>query len=140
MTKLEQGLSRLVRASAPKSSSGVDGTIALSPVPRIGTANDVRLSALVGLFVFVFISIASQIQVIDTSKRRVLFTWPVTSQHPGDAAFDESSSRLFIGTRTPAEMIVMDSNSGREVAHLTTAEGMDGVYFDAGRKRVYVSG
>jgi len=37
-------------------------------------------------------------------------------------------------------MIVMDSKSGREVVHLTTAEGMDGVYFDAGRKRVYVSG
>jgi DNA-binding beta-propeller fold protein YncE len=93
-----------------------------------------------GTTLFVFISIASQLQVIDTNKRRVLFTWPVTSQHPGDAAFDESTSRLFIGTRTPPEMIVMDSKSGRQVAHLTTAEAMDGVYFDAGRKRVYVSG
>ena len=27
-----------------------------------------------------------------------------------------------------------------EVAHLPTAESMDGVYFDAGRRRVYVSG
>src|SRR5258707_5301211 len=82
----------------------------------------------------------NKLQVIDTKKREVLSTWPVTSQRPGDAAFDESTSRLFIGTRTPAEMIVMDSKSGREVAHLPTAEGMDGVYFDAGRKRVYVSG
>ena len=73
-------------------------------------------------------------------KSRPHFSWPVTSQHPGDAAFDESTSRLFVGTRTPAEMIVMDSKSGREVVHLTTAEGMDGVYFDAGRKRVHVSG
>ena len=40
----------------------------------------------------------------------------------------------------PAEMIAMDSKSGKEVADLPTAEGMDGVYFDAGRKRVYVSG
>jgi hypothetical protein len=48
--------------------------------------------------------------------------------------------RLFIGTRTPPEMIVMDSKSGKEVAHLPTADGMDGVYFDALRKRVYVSG
>jgi len=37
-------------------------------------------------------------------------------------------------------MVVMDSKSGKEVAHLPTPEGMDGVYFDAGRKRVYVSG
>ena len=93
-----------------------------------------------GTRLFVFISVANQVQVIDTNKRQVLSTWPVTSQHPGDAAFDESISRFFIGTRTPAEMIAMDSKSGKEVAHLPTAEGMDGVYFDAGRKRVYVSG
>jgi DNA-binding beta-propeller fold protein YncE len=93
-----------------------------------------------GKTLFVFVSIASKVQVIDTNKREVLSTWPVTSQHPGDAAFDESTSRLFIGTRTPAEMVVMDSKSGKEVAHLPTPEGVDGVYFDAGRKRVYVSG
>lgn len=89
---------------------------------------------------FVFVSIANTLQVIDTNKGGVLSTWPVTSQRPGDAAFDESTSRLFIGTRTPAEMVVMDSQSGKEIAHLPTVEGMDGVYFDVGRKRVYVSG
>jgi len=93
-----------------------------------------------GTTLFVFISIANQLQVVDTSKRKVLFTWPVSSQRPGDAASDESNFRLFIGTRTPAEMIVMDSKSGKEVAHLATAEGQDGVYFDRLHKRVYVSG
>jgi DNA-binding beta-propeller fold protein YncE len=93
-----------------------------------------------GRTLFVFISIANELQVIDTDKRVVLSTWPVTSQRPGDAAFDESTSRLFIGTRTPAEMIVMDSKSGKEIAHLPTPESMDGVYFDAKRKRIYVSG
>src|SRR5215469_738820 len=93
-----------------------------------------------GTTLFVFISIASQLQVVDTNKRHVVSTWKVTSERPGDAAFDESNSRLMIGTGTPPEMIVMDSRSGREIAHLTTAEGMDGVYFDARRKRIYVSG
>jgi len=93
-----------------------------------------------GKTLFVFVSIADKLQVIDTNKREVLSTWRVTSQRPGDAAFDESTSRLFLGTRTPAEMVVMDSKSGKEVAHLPMPEGMDGVYFDAGRKRVYVSG
>src|SRR6266851_3572562 len=64
-----------------------------------------------GTTLFVFVSIADQLQVIDTDKRKVLSTWPVTSQHPGDAAFDESASRLFIGTHSPAEMIAMDSKS-----------------------------
>jgi DNA-binding beta-propeller fold protein YncE len=93
-----------------------------------------------GKTLFVFVSIANKLQVIDTNKREVLSTWPVTSQRPGDAAFDESTARLFIGTRIPAEMVAMDSKSGKEVAHLPTPEGMDGVYFDAARKRVYVSG
>src|SRR5258706_5159412 len=93
-----------------------------------------------GTTLFVFVSIANQVQVIDTSKREVVATWPISSQRPGDAAFDESTSRLFIGTRTPAEMIAMDSKSGKEVVHLPTAEGQDGVYFDGPRKRVYVSG
>lgn len=93
-----------------------------------------------GTTLLVFISIANQLQVVDTSKRQVVSTWPISSQRPGDAAFDESTARLFIGTRTPAEMIVMDSKSGKEVVHLPAAEGMDGVYFDAERKRIYVSG
>jgi DNA-binding beta-propeller fold protein YncE len=93
-----------------------------------------------GTALFVFISIANQLQVVDTIKREVLSTWPISSQRPGDAAFDESNSHLFIGTRTPAEMIVMDSKSGKEVAHLPTVEGQDGVYFDGLHQRVYVSG
>src|SRR5438552_14937034 len=93
-----------------------------------------------GKTLFVFVSIANKLQVIDTKKREVLSTWTVTSQRPGDAAFDESTSRLFIGTRTPAEMVVMDSKAGKEIAHLPTAESTDGVYFDAGRKRIYVAG
>jgi DNA-binding beta-propeller fold protein YncE len=93
-----------------------------------------------GNTLFVFVSIASKLQVIDTNKRELVSTWPVSSQHPGDAAFDESTSRLFIGTRAPAEMVVMDSKSGKEIVHLPTPESMDGVYFDAARKRIFVSG
>jgi len=93
-----------------------------------------------GTTLFVFISIANQLQVVETDKREVVSTWPITSQRPGDAAFDESTSRLFVGTRAPAELIVMDSKSGKEVAHLPTADGQDGVYFDEVRQRVYVSG
>lgn len=34
----------------------------------------------------------------------------------------------------------MDLSSGKEVAHLPTVEGMDGVYFEVKHKRIYVSG
>ena len=93
-----------------------------------------------GKKLYVFVSIASRVQVIDTKKREVVSTWPVSSQRNGDGALDEKTHRLFLGTRTPPEMIAMDSETGKEEANLPTVEGMDGVYFDAARKRIYVSG
>jgi DNA-binding beta-propeller fold protein YncE len=93
-----------------------------------------------GNTLFVFISTASKIQVVDTKKREVVSTWPISSQRNGDGAFDEKHHRLLIGTRTPPQLIALDSQNGKEVASLPTVEGMDGVYFDAGHKRVYVSG
>jgi WD40 repeat protein len=93
-----------------------------------------------GKTLYVFVSSASKVQVVDTKKREVVSTWPTSSQRNGDGAFDEKTHRLFIGTRTPPQMIVMDSNTGKEVAALPTVEGMDGVYFNAAQKQVYVSG
>jgi DNA-binding beta-propeller fold protein YncE len=93
-----------------------------------------------GKTLYVFVSSVSKVQVVDTQKREVVSTWPVSSQRNGDGAFDEKTHRLFIGTRTPPQMIAMDSATGREVAKLPTVEGMDGVYFNAAQKRVYVSG
>ncbi len=93
-----------------------------------------------GKTLLVFVSAASKVQVVDTKKREVVSTWPVSSQRNGDGAFDEKTHRLFIGTRMPPRMIVMDSQTGKEVANLPTVEGMDGVYFDGEHKRVYVSG
>ena len=93
-----------------------------------------------GKTLFVFVSAVSKVQVVDTAKKEVVSTWPVSSQRNGDGALDESTHRLFIGTRTPPQMVVMDSQSGKEVTALPTVEGMDGVYFDAAHKRVYISG
>src|SRR6202162_6125480 len=84
-----------------------------------------------GKTLYVFISSTSKVQVVDTKKRQVVSTWPVSSQRNGDGAFDEKNRRLLIGTRTPPQMIAMDSETGKEVANLPTVEGMDGVYFDS---------
>jgi DNA-binding beta-propeller fold protein YncE len=89
---------------------------------------------------FVFVSVASKVQVVDTKKRAVVATWTVSSQRDGDGALEEKTQRLFIGTRTPPTMTVMDAASGKEIANLPTVEGMDGVYFNAAQKRIYVSG
>ena len=71
-----------------------------------------------GQTLFVFDNIASKIQVIDTKKRTMVSAWQVSSQRPGDGAFDEANHRLLIGTRMPPTMTVMDSTTGKEVASL----------------------
>jgi DNA-binding beta-propeller fold protein YncE len=93
-----------------------------------------------GQHLFVLVSVRNEVQTIDTRSRKVTATWPVSSEHPGDAALDEPLHRLLIGTHTPPKMIAMGSKNGKEMASLPTVEGMDGVYYDATRKRVYVSG
>ncbi len=93
-----------------------------------------------GKRLFCFVSVSSKIQVIDTRGRKVIATWPVSSQRAGDGAYDAASNRLFIGTRTPPQMIAMDADTGKEVSSLPTVDGMDGVHFDAKHRRVYVSG
>jgi DNA-binding beta-propeller fold protein YncE len=93
-----------------------------------------------GAKLFVFVSALSKIQVVDTENRKVVSSWPVSSQRNGDGALDEKTQRLFIGTRTPPQMIAMDSHTGEQVVTLPTVDGMDGVYFDSAHRRVYVSG
>ena len=130
---------------APRKDYGEVGVIDAKTDKHIG---DVKVEAhpsellldQAGKTLFVFVSAASKVQVVDTNKREVVSTWRVSSQRNGDGALDEKTHRLFIGTRTPPQMIVMDSQSGQQVASLPTVEGMDGVYFDAAQNRVYVSG
>jgi hypothetical protein len=93
-----------------------------------------------GKRLFCFVSPSSKIQVIDTKERKVIATWPVSSERPGDGAYDAIGNRLFIGTRKPPQMTAMDADSGKEVSALPTVDGMDGVSFDAKHRRVYVSG
>jgi DNA-binding beta-propeller fold protein YncE len=124
------------------------GQVAIIDARTNKTIGDVQVAAhpaellldKAGRNLFVFIPTPSSIQVIDTATNRVIETWPVTNQRPGDAAFDPLTHRLLVGTRTPPEMIVIDSENGKRIAGLPTGEGMDGVYFDESHHRVYVSG
>ena len=76
----------------------------------------------------------------DTRKRELLKSWPAHGDGAGDMSLDRARHRLFVGTRIPAEMTVYDSLSGKEIASLPGPETMDGVYYDADLKRIYMSG
>src|SRR5260370_30190502 len=83
---------------------------------------------------------ADLIYQFDTRKRELIKSWPARGDGAGDMALDPIRHRLFVGTRTPPEMTVYDSVSGKEVQSLPAPETMDGVHYDANLKRIYMTG
>src|ERR1700674_1314307 len=80
-----------------------------------------------------------QIAVIDP-KTRAVTRWPMKLEHNCPMALDEANHRLFVATHEPARLAVIDTTSGHSVATLPCVQDADDVYYDSGRKRVYVPG
>lgn len=80
-----------------------------------------------------------QIAVINR-KTGAITRWPMTLEHNFPMALDEADHRLFVATHEPARLAVFDTNSGRTIAELPCVQDADDIYFDSGRKRIYVPG
>jgi len=90
----------------------------------------------------IYVNIASKekISVIDRNTHQVS-DWALPGLKANfPMAIDEADHRLFIGTRKPARLAVLDTTSGKIVANLPSAGDMDDLYYDTGRKRIYVPG
>ena len=64
---------------------------------------------------------------------------------PGDKlnvamAFDEANHRLFVVTRNPGKLIVLNSDTGKVVASVPAVGMVDDMAYDAKQKRIYVAG
>jgi hypothetical protein len=91
--------------------------------------------------IFVNVPDAKQVAVVDRQSRRVIATWALKDfQANYPMALDETNHRLFIGCRSPARLVVLDTTSGRRVADLVIAGDTDDLFYDAARKRIYVAG
>jgi hypothetical protein len=55
-------------------------------------------------------------------------------------ALDETNHRLFVGTRSPAKLLVLDTETGKTVSSLDSSGDADDIFYDAKAKRIYVSG
>ena len=54
-------------------------------------------------------------------------------------ALDEERHCVFVGCRKPPAMIVLDSDSGKEIATVAIDGDADDVFLDAKRRRIYIS-
>src|ERR1700730_1057367 len=82
----------------------------------------------------------SLVAVIDTAKRTVISTWPLGEVRGNTPiALDDEKHRLFVVGRKPPRLVVLDSNSGKIIVTLPTAESTDEMLFDPVSKRIYVA-
>jgi hypothetical protein len=78
--------------------------------------------------------------VVDTDSNKVLHRYPVKlADRAYPLAVDEANRRLFLGCRKKPSVVVMDSESGKEVAQVDIPEDIDDLFYDARNRRLYAS-
>ncbi len=93
-----------------------------------------------GARIFVNIPAARKIAVVDRAKAAVVGSWKVEPRDNFPMALDEGHRRLFVVARKPAKLLVFDTESGRVVATLDAPGDADDVFYDAAKRRIYISG
>ena len=90
---------------------------------------------------FVNMTGANVIGVVDREKRAVVQTWPVTAGIENvPMQYDESTHRLFVATRKPSRLVVVNTDTGKEVTSVPTADSVDDMAYDAANHRIYLPG
>jgi len=91
--------------------------------------------------IYVNLPKSRKIAVLDRENDIVLTTWGTgMSFNNYPMALDEQNHRLFVVTRLPARLLVMDTSSGKTVQTLSAVGDCDDVFYDQSRKRIYASG
>ena len=86
-------------------------------------------------------SVGNTIAVVNRNQRKIVATWTLEgAQDNFPMALDEADHRLFIDCRTPPEVLVLDTDSGRIVSRVPSVSHADDIWYDAARKGIYVSG
>ena len=79
--------------------------------------------------------------VVDKATLKVLTTWPIKeAEQNAPLAFDEPNKRLFVVTRKPGKLIVLNAETGASVASFKAPERCDQVIWDAANRRIYALG
>jgi DNA-binding beta-propeller fold protein YncE len=90
----------------------------------------------------IYANIATKAKVVLIDRKTHTVTdWPLkTGKANYPMALDEADHRLFVVTRKPAQLVVLDTETGSTIASVPCVADADDVYFDTGRKRIYVPG
>lgn len=82
-----------------------------------------------------------KVAVVDRVAHSVVTSWGMGLTLGNYAmALDEADHRLFVVSRVPARLVVMDTATGKVVQKLAAVGDCDDIFWDASRKRIYATG
>jgi len=91
--------------------------------------------------IYVNLPKSRKIAVVDREAHSVVTTWGMGLTLGNYAmALDEADHRLFVVTRFPARLVILDTNSGKTVQKLVAVGDCDDIFLDVKRKRLYATG
>ena len=83
----------------------------------------------------------NEIAVVDKQAGKILTWWRVReARENAPMALDEADHRLFVVTRKPGMLLVLNADTGATVAHFPAPARADDVVWDASTQRIYVPG
>ncbi|MCU1247546.1 MAG: hypothetical protein JWQ49_575, partial [Edaphobacter sp.] len=94
-----------------------------------------------GSRIFVNLPRSRKIAVADRKTRAIVESWGTggpLANYP--MALDQQNHRLFVVTRFPARLIVLDTVQGKRIASLSAIGDCDDVFYDEQRHRIYAIG
>jgi DNA-binding beta-propeller fold protein YncE len=97
--------------------------------------------------IYINVTSANEIAVVDRQRRTVVARWPITRAKKNfSLALDETRHRLFVGCRNTDEhggisgaVVVIDTQTGNEIEVLPIGGWVDNMYFDPTSGRLYAS-
>ena len=95
----------------------------------------------IGPKIWINVTDKNNIAVVDKGAGKIVATWPFTAaEQNACAAYDDKTHRLFIVSRKPGKLVVINTDTGKTVATFPAPARTDQVIWDAANRRIYATG
>lgn len=88
--------------------------------------------------IFVNLPDAKAIAVVNMAGQQIA-SWPQAHSGNYAMALDNETSRVFVVFRNPAKLVALAKDTGAVIAETDTCGDVDDLFFDARRRRIYIS-
>jgi DNA-binding beta-propeller fold protein YncE len=94
-----------------------------------------------GPHLYINVTDKNYLAVVDKASGKVTAQWPIkAAEQNAPIAMDEANRRLFVVTRKPGKLLVLNADTGAQIAEFKAPERTDQVTWDPDNRRIYVTG